>query len=255
MNGPPGTTPRPLLAAGVSAALVLALSFSAWWRSSLLPSELQYIPPESSLIVAGGRIDALWRDIDTHFGPDIRARHEQSPLFSGLTKTADDYQKKGVPVDSVAALQRYGIDTARGFLYSIYSDSDEDAQYLLVVPVTDPAKFRTFVARALAARGIVSQDIGKGQTVQVVGDTHVFALPEPGIALVSNSIALMRRSILNRDRNVTQIKNNDAFYEGVRRLARDRLLHTATTFLSWQPQGAPALQGAMASVRFSDQVV
>jgi hypothetical protein len=246
-----GPMSRLKLAAAAAATLLVALLVSDIARAALLPRELQYVPPENGLVVLGGRIDELWRAVDEHFGLTIRDRSRESFLFEGLRRLADDYGKKGSPVDSLDALRARGIDTSRGFVYSIYRETDSEVFYVLVVPLHDLRAFRTFL-------GVVGGDRGPSETigsrgdrfeVDMYGDLYV-ATPEPSLAVVANSRELLRRSLLNRARNLAHARNSDTMFEGVRRLMRERPFHSATTFVFWQPQDVPVVRAAVAAIRF-----
>jgi hypothetical protein len=247
---------RPRLAAAVAATVALALLFAIAVRAQLLPAELQYIPPENTLLIAGGRIDQLWPAVEAHFGRSIRDGQKDS-IFSDLTDPAKRYQDKNAPVNSLEALGRQGIDTARGFLYSVYRESDSPSEYVLVVPVTDSNKFVDFLRQTSDGGKVATQTIGSGaeqQSVVRVGDKYV-ARPEAGLAVVASSVTMLERSLLRRDRNLAQARSNDTFFDGARRLVRGRLLRSATTFVFWQPQDVPAIRSAVAALRFDDDAI
>jgi hypothetical protein len=223
--------------------LVLAMGYSRLVRQLSLARELRYIPRENVLLLATGDIDSLWRSAESQVREILDA-----PEDSGILAAARNRQQvadEDFPVKSPCDLQRYGIDTGRGLLLSL-SSFDNKNGYILVVPLRDVQRFHRFLKKTSgkkpSKRTLTGPRSGERYDVTAFGDLLV-ALPEPGLAIVSESEPLLRRSLLLQRENWDHASGDDVLFTAIRRVLRRPMMQGPTIFLFARDVGK-SLQGS-----------
>jgi hypothetical protein len=218
-------------------ALVIAVVNSRLLRRLCLAHELRYVPRESLLLLSTGDLDSLWRNVEAQFRGIGRASGEPGSLVGQVREIKQSLAKKGIPVETLADLRRYGIDTARGLLFSL---PVEPKGALLVVPLRDAKAFRAFLEKASGERPmprlLTSGQAARKYAVTAFGDV-LMAHPVPGIAVLSSSEGVMRRSLFLQDENWEYALSDGVLFGGIRRVLRRPMMRGATVFLSLRDAG------------------
>lgn len=154
---------RPLWLMLFAVVLLGALGANRGLRLLLIPGELQYIPKESSLIVAIGDLGEVWERLEDSFGSALQDREREGILNALLSNTRVRLNTRGTPIRSAADLKMYGFDTDRGALFSAM-----DGQYLVVAPIIDADAVRGFLSKFQGA-GPIPVEVANLQGVERYG--------------------------------------------------------------------------------------
>jgi hypothetical protein len=241
---------RPLLFGLLALMLGVSVLYSRAIRKATLTDELQYIPKENTLLLATGEIEALWQAIERHFGEVIREKEHKRPLASVVEELRKHFNNQRVPVNDVRDLSDYGLDLKRGALLSLYTGTD-DPGFVLLLHLQRKESFISFLTSLmdlsseeppLELRG--GEKDRFAVTVLRAGENDSFYLahPQAGLALISNSLELLRRSLFNRKSNLAFALESDGLYEAVRQHLSRPLLSGPALFLWWQPKFFPPLR-------------
>lgn len=219
--------------------LVVSVLYSRAVRRFALGDEFQYIPRESVLVAATGEIESIWRGLDAHLGTALRGETEGD---SPLAQVRKWIQEEEIQIPGLDDLSRWGLDIHRGILLSSYRVTQSEDQFLLVIPVTDGRLFFKFLNAELdlKPRKKFSWKDREGSTYTVHEfDDFFAAVPQPGIFVASDSIDLLRRSLLLRRDNLAHATANDVLYKAIKRRLRGPLATGPNVFVYWQSRTAP----------------
>ncbi|HEX5715886.1 MAG TPA: hypothetical protein VF179_06985, partial [Thermoanaerobaculia bacterium] len=211
--------------------LTLALGYSRLLRRVSLADELRYVPRENLLLLATGDLDSVWSKTESLFREALYAPDESGAIATQVRDLKRKLAKKGIPLEKLADLRRYGIDTRRGVLFSA---GDTGGEHVLVVPLRDTRAFQNFVEKAsgeLPAQKVLADTCsGESYQVAVFGDLLV-AHPEPGLAVISRSEGLLRRSLFLRRENWHHALRDNVLFAAIRRVLRRPMMSGSTIFL------------------------
>lgn len=233
----------------VAATICFGVLYSRAVRRISLGEQFRYIPREGELLVATGDVGSLWKRLEQHFGRLFRSG-------GPFDDVVEDFRKSKLTVAKLTDLESYGLDIHRGLLVSIYRPTGA-FDCVAVVPIVDEKKM-------LQTLTVINGDTPP-EEVEILGargekyEAHRFrdffaAFPESGLAVLSTSEELMRRSLTRRKENLDHAANNDALFDSVRRVLRGPLLTGANIFVHWESRTAPFDERA-AVLRFTENEI
>jgi hypothetical protein len=252
---------RSLIFGLITVILGASVLYSRAIRKVSLTDDLQYIPKENTMLFTTGEIENLWRAVDGHFGGVIR--EPQGFLSSLVKKFRKHFDEEEVPINGLLDLTHYGLDLKQGAVLSLYRVPDEFS-FVLVLHLQQEEPFIDFLARLteLVPDQKPMELIGDGKehfqviTFQKGKRTQLYlAYPKPGVALISNSLDLLRRSLFNRKANLAYALESDNLYDAVRQRLRRPLLSGPTLFLFWQHPIVPPISQVVGVVSLSTDII
>jgi hypothetical protein len=256
---------RPAFFTALAALLGAAVIYQQVVRRILVPEVLQYVPKESTLLIATGSLESLWNEMDAHFGDVIRDKDRKGFLFTQINAIHSSLREQELKIDSAADLARYGIDPSRGILLAAIhptlpgglpptspdaaeAPTDESGvEAVLVLPVLDRARFTDSLLPAFEPAGDTTlpglATGGHALTVTRLNGGWFLVHPEGDWAVLASSLSMLRRSVANRHSNLVHARNSDFLFESVRGGLRRPLLSGPSLFVFWQPRiGLPVRQ-------------
>lgn len=218
----------------VAATICCGVLYSRAVRRVSLGEHFQYLPREGELLIATGDVESLWKRAEEHFGSLFR---RNGPLHKEL----HEGEPSKLPVTKLSDLTRYGLDIHRGILVSVYRPTGAFG-FVAVLPIVDRVamqKTLTVIDDETAPEPFTIPDRRGGKHEALRFRDFIAAFPEPGLAVLSSSEELMRRSLTLREENLDHAANNDSLYDAVRRVLRGPLLAGSNIFVYWQSRTAP----------------
>ena len=261
---------RPALFVAVTVLLALSTLYSRALRGVYLPDDLQYLPKENELVVMTGQVDELWRAVEHHFGEVIRDKEQEGTLARFLAEIGERLDDEGIPIYSLADLENYGFDVNRSVYFSANQVRDEDTiTPLLILPVDDQDTLTRFFAeyhgeepeeassvldRSGQTPGVVNASTSRVPVVSFDDDVFL-AYPERSLAIMTDGVAQLRRSIWNSSANLAHTRQDDGFYTVVRQQLRRPMGTGPLLFSSWRPLGIPGVDVLVAVVNLGNEEI
>lgn len=219
---------------------------------------MQYIPRDTVLVLASGPIESIWSAIEDQFGPVIRSgSRSEDGIAHGLAKIIEDAQRKlaknRVEVGRLSDLNNHGIDSRRGVLLGVH----RTYAFVAVVPILTASAFKDAFQRFCSSEAAKAPQIpGIDGRLEVVAIKEFYlAFPEPGIAVVSNNLEYLGRSLRDPTANLAYASNNDGLYDSVRQCLGRPLASGSTVFAFIRPDGLFGVWNAGVGVEFDPEGV
>lgn len=251
---------RPLLLFAIALAGIFAsIAGSYIMRRTVVPPEIQYVPKESTVILAVGDIKSVWEGVQRHFGfllSDDNHTTEEGSISKVLREVKQFFDAAGMPLTSPEDLERHGFDTRKGMFLAMEElpTSKGVPQFIAVFHVHDePSAYLSFLESVLGSKLSRESEnlggVGTRNSVRVFRDGLLVAHPEAGLLVLSNSRSLLSSSLLKSTENYSYFINNDRFYRGVRHSLAIHLLRGPALFF-WISQAGPYVRDIGGAIRF-----
>lgn len=202
----------------VAALLVATLAAASWMRQAAVGSWLGYLPREHQVFVVTGDLATLWTALDDHFGTAVRDTGRQGWLASLAAALDEPFAEAGAPIHGVADFERHGFDVSRGAAWSFGLPGRAEPAVFLIFPVADRERmlewFQLLHDGPPRATHAITLATGDVEVLELEDDTWL-AFPRPDVAVVTDSRALLERSIRHHDAGMRWWRNNDALVEAL----------------------------------------
>jgi hypothetical protein len=248
--------------------LVIATEYSRLARAYVLARDLQYIPPQATIIAAIGHPRDLWSAIDEQFGRAIRDTSRDGYLASTFRTTATNCKDKGFPINNVDDLEKYGLDIDRGMLFCVLASegaTDEKEERIAVIHIVDREKFLQFIGQTQLLQSVLgtgNRNVGRHECehsnstrvhVTSLADGTAFTEPTTGTLILGNSCFAVLRSLSDTAGNLRYQRTLDSLYEAALTDLRQPLESGPAVFLFWRPgtndRSIPFLANASIAVK------
>jgi len=230
--------------------LILGLAYSRLLRILAVPNVMRYVPEENGALVASGDIASLYQAFDAHF-PELVAKNGANELAKFQAEAGID-KRAGILVSTPGIFDRLSPLVWRK---GVHFDQQalEKKTYLAVVPLADRAAFLKSLGDQFPNGPKRSTIDGASGRFEVLGygDSLLVALPETQTALISNSRALLERSLLRQQSNLEHARNNDGLYHALRQYLRRPML-SGPSLLVAEEQDPATLRRADTVLAFGD---
>ena len=224
------------------AILIVSVAWSILGHRRSIAREMEYIPRDNTVVLVSGPIGSLWNAFDRQFGPVIHGTEGGlSREKKGVAKLLDNAQsglkKKNITVKQLSDLARYGIDSSRGVFFAMH----RTGSFVVVVPILTEPVFLETLRRLLSAKGIEAKPVPNVTPPLISSALKDFfvVFPEKGIAVISNNLEYLSRSVGARKANLEYSRNGDDLYDSLRHCVGGPLAVGPTIFIFGRPDEVP----------------
>ena len=187
-------------------ATILLWTYNNYWNSThTFPSTINYLDPESDVIILTSPINKIWNNIENHLDNMIPffPNRNDSPTLNVLDSLHSFILKNTYKdLDHPEDLEKVGIDCHRSSAISI--SIEEEFKLILALPVLEADTFIQTIESALEGKFSITDSLNE---ILVLKGIYLSALSEERILLLSNDLEHLK-SRKESSRTVSRFYSN-----------------------------------------------